>query len=192
MYMTPRGSHSLCHFVHVARTALWSAVFAFLLSPVGTAHAEITKTDVQVAARALGFVSDPLSGPVRVGIVYAAGNPRSVRQAQSLRSILSEGLRVGTLELRPVLVESADVARADVELFFLTEHLAPHETPNLLGENAPRRLLCITTDLAQVRGGACIMGVQSTPKIEVYVNRAAAQANDIAFSTAFRVLITEL
>lgn len=192
MYVTPGGSRPLCQLARVVRTAPWLTVLAFLLIPAGSAHAEITKTDVQVAARALGFVSDPLSGPVRVGIVYAAGNPRSVRQAQSLRNMLSEGLRVGTLELWPVLVESADVARADVQLFFLTEHLAAHETPKLLGENMPRRILCITTDLAQVRSGACVMGVQSTPKVEVYLNRAAAQANDIAFSTAFRVLITEL
>jgi hypothetical protein len=156
------------------------------------AHADITKTDVQVAARALSFVSDPLSGTVRVGIVYARSSPRSVREAERLRTILADGLRIGAVELRPILVETADVAGADVDLFFLTEHMAATETPDLLGNDNRRPILCVTTDIEQVRNGSCVMGVRSQPKVEVFVNRASASASEITFSTVFRVMITEL
>lgn len=156
------------------------------------AHADVTLTDLQVAARALSFVSDPLSGRVRVGIVYASASPRSVSQAQQLRSMLAEGMRIGTLELRPVLIESTEVASADVDLYFLTEYILANETPPLPGGSARRQVLCVTTDIAQVQNGACVMGVRSRPKVEVFVNRAAAAANGITFSTVFRVMITEL
>jgi hypothetical protein len=66
------------------------------------------------------------------------------------------------------------------------------ETPKQLGNDTGQPLLCVTTDIAQVRRGACVMGVRSRPKVEVFVNRASATANHINFSTVFRVMITEL
>lgn len=192
MYATPRG-YALKPKARTSRLSLplLTALAVMLLAGM-PAHADITKADVQVAARALSFVSDPLSGTARVGIVYAKSSPRSVREAERLRRILVDGLRIGAVELRPVLVETADVADADVELFFLTEHMAATETPNLLGNNNRQPILCITTDIEQVRNGACVMGIRSQPKVEVFVNRASAAANGITFSTVFRVMITEL
>lgn len=192
MYATPRG-YALKPKARKSRLSLplLTALAVMLLAGM-PAHADITKADVQVAARALSFVSDPLSGTARVGIVYAKSSPRSVREAERLRRILVDGLRIGAVELRPVLVETADVADADVDLFFLTEHMAATETPSLLGNNNRQPILCITTDIEQVRNGACVMGVRSQPKVEVFVNRASAAANGITFSTVFRVMITEL
>jgi hypothetical protein len=106
--------------------------------------------------------------------------------------MLGDGLRIGTIELRPVLVEYSAVADADVDLFFLTEYIATDVTPKLPGNGSWQKILCVTTDIAQVRNGTCTMGVQSRPKVEVFVNRSVAAANDITFSTVFRVMITEL
>lgn len=181
MYAIPSVFHALTRFA-----------LAALLVICLPARADVTTADVQVAARALSFVSNPLSGAVRVGIVYAAGNPKSVQQAQSLRRMLGNGLKVGNLELRPVLVKSTDVAAADVDLFFLTEFMTVNETPRKLGHRAQQSILCVTTDIAQVRRGACVMGVRSRPKVEVFVNRPSATENSISFSTVFRVMITEL
>jgi ABC-type uncharacterized transport system substrate-binding protein len=155
------------------------------------AHAEITVTDLQVAARALSFVENPLSGAVRVGIVYASGSPRSVQQAEALRDMLGNGLRAGNLELRPVMVESKEAANANVDLFFLTEHVATDGT-QLSSASMKKQIPCVTTDVGQVRNGACIMGVRSRPKVEILVNRAAAAASGVTFATVFRVMITEI
>jgi hypothetical protein len=194
MYVTPSVFNALAQIARLVRPKirLWQAALACLLVFCVPARAEVTAADVQVAARALSFVSNPLKGPVRVGIVYAAGNPKSVQQAQSLRSMLGNGLRVGNLELRPVLVKSTDVAGTDVDLFFLTEFMTVEETPRRLGNRTRQSILCVTTDIAQVRRGACVMGVRSRPKVEVFVNQASATANDVSFSTVFRVMITEL
>lgn len=181
MYAIPSVFHALARFA-----------LAGLLVLGSPARADVTTADVQVAARAISFVSNPLSGTVRVGIVYAAGNPKSVQQAQSLRGMLGNGLRVGRLELRPVLLKSTDIAGADVDLFFLTEFMTANETPKLLGTSSAKPVLCVTNDIAQVRSGACVMGVRSRPKVEVFVNRASATASNTNFSTVFRVMITEL
>jgi hypothetical protein len=169
----------------------WLAVLACCLI-AAPAHADVTATDMQVAARALSFVSNPLSGTVRVGIVYTPGSSKSRRQAESLRTMLAKGLRIGALELRPVLVKSGEKSTADVDLFFLTEYMETNDAANLPGDGTLRQILCITTDIEQVRSGNCVLGVRSRPKVEVFVNRAAAEADGITFSTVFRVMITEL
>jgi len=42
-----------------------------------------------------------------------------------------------------------------------------------------------------VRNGICAIGVQIVPKIEIYVNRAAAEDDDTTFGSVFRMMITE-
>ena len=154
---------------------------------VSEARAQITATDLQVAARALSFVENPLSGTVRVGIVYTAGNSRSMQQAEALRALLGNGLRAGNLELKPVMVKAEEASTADVELFFLTEQGASHGAV----QNA-KKIPCVTTDIEQVRSGACLMGVRSRPKVEILVNREVAAATGVTFATVFRVMITEI
>ncbi len=53
------------------------------------------------------------------------------------------------------------------------------------------RILTIGTDVACVDSGACILVVQTIPKVSVYLNRAAAMAAGIDFDTAFKMLVTE-
>jgi ABC-type uncharacterized transport system substrate-binding protein len=153
------------------------------------AAAEVTATDLQVAARALTFMEQPLRGVVRVGIVYSPGSARSAEQAQSLRALLGSGMRVGSVDLRPVLVPAAELAAANLDLLFVTEYLSPADTRLTA---AVKNLPCVTTDLEQVRNGTCLMGVRSRPKVEIIVNRATAEASGVRFATVFRVMITEI
>jgi hypothetical protein len=163
---------------------------AFFATVASEAIAQITATDLQVAARALIFVERPLSGEVRVGIVYAAGNSRSVQQAEALRGLLGDGLRAGNLVLEPVLVKSEDVAAADVDLFFLTEQAGADG--HVAKASVAKQVPCVTTDIEQVRSGACLMGVRSRPKVEILVNREVASTSGVTFATVFRVMITEI
>jgi hypothetical protein len=154
------------------------------------APAAVTPTDLQVAARALSFMENPLIGSVRVGIVYAPENPRSVQQAEELGRLLGGGLRAGSVELKPELVKLGEVRRADVDLYVLTEYVGSDEA--LAAQIGRGKRPCVTTDLRQVQSGACLMGVRSAPSVEIVVNRAAAKESGITFATWFRVMITEI
>jgi hypothetical protein len=165
-------------------------LLAALLAGVGAAAplgAEVTPTDLQVAARALSFMEKPLTGALRVGIVYAPDSPRSRRQAEDIEKLLGAGLRSGNVEMRPTLVSLAEVGAANVDFYFLTEFVG--ERPALA---ALKSRPCVTTDLDQVRRGMCLMGVRSSPRVQIVVNRAAAQESGISFATIFRVMITEI
>jgi hypothetical protein len=155
-----------------------------------TAAQAVTFTDLQVAARALSFMESPLTGVVRVGIVYAPENPRSVQQAQELERLLGDGLRAGSVELKPLLVKLGDAHEADVDLYFLTDYVGPDEAR--AAQIGQGKRPCVTTDLRQVQSGACLMGVRSMPSVEIVVNRAAAKESGITFATLFRVMIREI
>ena len=166
-------------------------LFGFIgLTLAMPALAAVTATDMQVAARALSFIERPLNGVVRVAILHAPGSPRSLEQARSLQTLLGEGMRVGSIELRPVLVPLTSSSAVDADFVFATEHLDAKAVADAIA--ARGSLPCVTTDLALVREGACLMGVRSRPKVEIVVNRAAAEASGVKFATVFRVMITEI
>ena len=166
-------------------------VYACLCMTSLAASAAVTSKDLQIVARTLGFLETPLTGDLNVGIVHDPDNTSSRQQAESIADMLGSGLRVGNLQLRPVLVPIAEIANAQVDFFLMTEFIgeASASLPALL--NA-RKLPCITTDMQQVRNGICVIGVQSAPKVEIVVNRSAASLNATSFSTVFRMMITEL
>jgi hypothetical protein len=155
------------------------------------ALAAVTENDVTIAARVLGFLDKPLSGAVRVGIVYAPDNPQSTGNAMTLRKIMESGLRVGGLSLTPVLVPIDDVGAAKVDLLFLAEGVGTRGSK--AGDAArTRHIPCVTLDIDQARSGNCAIGVTSAPRVEILVNRAAAARTGVIFAGAFKMLITEI
>ncbi len=167
------------------------AMGLWLLLAPSAALAQTSAQDVQVAARALSFLQTPLTGEVTVGIVYIRNNPQSADEAQTLQRLLGSGLIVGNITLQSVLVPLDEAAKANVRLFLLVPGVGA-QAQSLADISRTRHLPCVTTDLAQVRAGRCAAGVRSKPTIEILVNRAAAAASGMAFSTVFRMMVTEI
>lgn len=174
-----------------ARSSALAAAFlvAALTLP---ANAQVTETDLLIAGRALGFI-DSLrhNSDVHVGIVYDPAIARSMQQATTFNSATANGLRIGSLVLKPVMVPIASLGSGRVEAFFLTDGLGT-EAAKVARASRTRKIPCITFDIAQVRNGNCAMGVRSRPKVEVFVNRAAATATGLDLATVFRMMITEI
>lgn len=177
------------------RVKAWSmrtiALFTVLVTLSVPARAGFDDTTLRIAARVLSFMDKPPTGVVTAGIVYAPDNPRSVADAHRLQELLASGLRVGGITLQGTMVKITDDASANVGLLFLTEDVGAAAS-QLTRVEQTRHIPCITTDLAQVRNGVCAIGVRAEPRVEIIVNTIAANASAVKFSTAFRMLITEL
>ena len=52
--------------------------------------------------------------------------------------------------------------------------------------------LCVTAGLAAVQAGTCTMAIRSNRRVEIFVNREAANQAALAFATAFRIMVHEL
>jgi ABC-type uncharacterized transport system substrate-binding protein len=172
------------------------AVAAFALGVAAAAltmpaRAQVTQTDMLVAGRTIGFIQNLGPGDVHVGIVYDPGVAQSVQQAAEISALMGDGLRIGSLTLRPVKLPIEKLDAGGVALFFLTEGLSANAA-KISRTDHERKIPCITFDLSQVRNGTCAIGVRSQPRIEVIVNGAAAKASGTVLSAVFRMMITEI
>lgn len=171
---------------------VWTlALAAVLLFVTGRAAAIVMPQDLQIAARALGFLAKPPSGEVRVAVVYAADSPQSVQEADHLMQMMGNGLTVGNITLKPTLVSVDALSRVRAGLIFLSPGVGSKGSL-VAAASRSAQVPCVTTDLSQVQSGNCAIGIRSAPEIQILVNRAAATATGTTFSTIFRVMITEL
>ncbi len=154
------------------------------------AHAEVTPVDLQIAARALGFMERPLSGNVRLGVVYDPAEDGSMANADAVVTSLGARLKAGNLVFEPVAVNIDAALIAPVDVLFLPDGVEDRGM-KIARATAQRRLPCITLNVSEVQSGNCVLGIQVDPKVRIYVNRAAAAASDITFVSVFRMMVTE-
>jgi hypothetical protein len=152
-----------------------------------TGHAAVTAKDIQVAERVLNFLTNPLVGTQKLGIVYDPTNPTSTADKQSLLAILGNGLSVGGITLVPVPITLDKISSTPVNALFLTSGLGSSATP--VGQ---QKIVCITTDLAATQAGYCAVSIQTDPKVQITINKAAASASGISFASAFMMMVTEI
>jgi hypothetical protein len=103
---------------------------------------------------------------------------------------MGDGLAVGALLLRPLLVQQAELASATgygavfaasgVSQVLLQAALELHKVP------------CLTRDLEQVEHGSCIVAIRSSPNVSIMLNAANAERDGVHFATAFRMMVREL
>ena len=167
-------------------TLLLCSLFVMAL-PV---YAAVDLAQLQIMVRALGFLNNPPTGDLNVGIVYSPGIPGSAEEASALEAELGSGLQVGDLFLKPVMVNINDVDNANVGLFFLTKDLGT-DGRKILAASKKKQILCVTTDVAQVTNGSCGLGIVSQPKIQILVNHSVASSSGATFATVFSMMITE-
>ncbi len=166
-------------------------VSAWVLLAPAAAGAAVTATDIQVAARVLGFTATPITGTVKFGIVYDPANAASAADEAALISILGSGLTVGAVTLVPVPVPVGSVGSATADVLFLTGGLGAGAAPAGAAA-AAKKIICITTDAAANAAGDCAVAVQSDPAVKITVNKAAAAASGVSFGAAFMMMITEI
>ncbi len=171
---------SVAIFVFIACIALSSPSFA-----------AASQKDMQIAGRVLGFVSTPITGDVKFGIVYDAANAASNKEEQDLVALLGSGLKVGNVNFIPVPVPIDKLDSTASDVLFLTGGLGADGAKVGAAAKAKKEI-CITADIAATQAGNCTLSIQSEPKVQITVNKAAADASGVSFSAAFKMMITEI
>jgi hypothetical protein len=164
-------------------------VAAASLMATSVALAETNPRNIAVATRAVGFMVPKLAGVTPVAVVHAAGDSASEADANQIARALSSA-SVNGLIFKPQLVASNDLgAISRVKVVFVASR-----TPNqaaVFNAASKAHAVTISFDMGCVAAGHCIVGVRTSPKVEIVVSRAARQASGINFSQAFLMLVTE-
>jgi hypothetical protein len=115
-----------------------------------------------VAARAIGFAKPPAPAGAKIAVVGTAATLSDVQAALSGFAVAA-GDGSGAFA---AFVSTAAEAKA-----------------------AGAKVLTIGP-LACVEAGACVMGIETTPKVTIYLSNAAAAAAGIDFDPNFKLMVT--
>jgi len=178
-----------------AAMSVMALAVACLIAASGEVRAEMTIKNLQVAARSLGFLTGRDIAGLRVAIIYASDIEASKKEAEALVALLGSTFNAGRVTLIPVspsTVPTTKLSSLDHEdVAFVTDNLKPWYGA-IAEEARARHIVTVTSDLDCVINGACVLGVQAEPRVQVLINRAAAVQSAIEFAPGFRMLVTEL
>src|SRR4051794_28942671 len=81
-------------------------LFVFLTFWVSAANAaSLTQKDVQIMAKAIGFLEPPPTGQAIVAIAYDPADPSSKQDADAIAGYFGGGLKAGAAVLKPKVTE---------------------------------------------------------------------------------------
>ena len=131
-----------------------------------------------------------MTGNVKMAIVHDAANAESKAHADELSGLIGPGLKVGKVTLEAVLIDSSSLSGIEgVKAAFVTNGLGGNAS-GIFSKTSSNGIVSVG-DLACVDAGQCVLNVESTPTVKIYVSKAAASASSVSFSDAFRMMITE-
>jgi len=163
-----------------------------LVQPARPSCAQFSARDGQIIARMMSFIETSNRGLVEIGIVYAADQPTSVRQAESMRAAIGDALIAGrvTLKARMVPVDQLGSA-SNLGGIFVVSDLGSR-LDDIAAAAQRLHIPTISTEQACVRTARCILAYSSQPTVEILLNHDAANTAGVRFSQAFRMLVREL
>jgi hypothetical protein len=154
--------------------AVWIAALLVIAQTVGPSRAAIAAAmdakTVQIVAKTFDFLSHRPPANAKIVVVNGAADMAAVRSSLG-RMTIAEG------------------APGDVAGAFAVFVNSPEEARSARGVNA--NVLTVSNDVDCVNAGACLMAVETQPKVTIYVSRAVAQAVGVEFDPNFKMLITE-
>ena len=145
-------------------------------------YAQVSEKDFQIIGKAISFIEGGPSGDVTVDVIYDGGNADSVADADAAAALLGAGVSSGKLKLTGGKVDASSGAK----VAYIAKG-AEGKAKAL----AAQGVVTVSANPDCAVSGACVLGVKSSPKVEIHVNSATAGAAGAAFQSAFRMMITE-
>ncbi len=148
--------------------------------------------NVPIVARVVSFVQPAHAGAVPAAILFAPGNEASEAEAGAIERMTGSGIAAGrgTLKARRVPIGSMG-SLTGYQVAFVTTGLRS-EQRDISAAAARSSVLTISSDPVCVQAGHCVVGIATSPKVQITVNRAAARAANIRFGSAFLMLVKEI
>ncbi len=148
--------------------------------------------NVPIAARVVSFTLPARAGAVPAAILFAPGNEASEAEADAIERSTGSGISAGRGTIRTRRVPIGSMGNlTGYQVAFVTTGLRG-EQDNISAVAARSSVLTISSDPACVQAGRCVVGIATSPKVQITVSRAAARAANIRFGSAFLMLVKEI
>ncbi|MDR3438634.1 hypothetical protein [Telmatospirillum sp.] len=159
-----------------------------LLSDAGNAT---TLNELKVGVRVFDFLKSAPHGPTPLAVIFDGRNGASVDDARAIVGWVNSGVSSIKATFVPSLFDVHQLdAAADYRIAIVAD--GTDASYELIRDYALRNLvLTVSSDLSCMRFGSCTVGIASTPRVEVVINREVATSCGIEFSEAFRMMVRE-
>ncbi len=154
--------------------------------------ADVSAKDIQIATRTIAFMEEAPKGKVTVAIIYNPADAGSVAEAESIKTLIGKYPKAGDATLQPELLPVDNLAAlADGQVAFVTQGLAGGDA-SVFQATSAKKILTIAIGDTCVREGHCVVGVLSSPKVQILVNKSASSQSLINFKSAFLMMVKEV
>lgn len=143
-----------------------------------------------VASRVVSFLQPPPGGQIPAAIIYEPGNAVSEAEAAAIERAGPQNTGKGILKLKRVPIGALG-GLAGTRVAFVTNGLRDQQG-QIAAAAARQSILTITSDLPCVEAGRCVVGITSSPRVQITVSRAASKAANVQFGSAFLMLVKEM
>lgn len=171
-----------------------AALMAWVMS-LACVPAYATNTlDITTGLKPLILLNGRNSESVKVVIVFDSGSEASRNDAQLIKSDMDNGASVpGGLKIVTQLMAVSDIAKlGEAKAVFLADSISPSGYDAINNAASLAGALTISTDLRCVRTNKCVLGIVTSPRVEIYYSPTAADALRINFPAAFLMLVRQI
>ncbi|MBJ6123523.1 hypothetical protein [Sphingomonas mollis] len=173
------------------RPTFWRSAAALVLM-TGTPLPLWAELNTPIAARVLTFLLPAPKGPMQAAIIFNPDNAASIADALAIEHAIGSGMPVGNtvIRTRRIATTTLDGLRG-YRAAFVTAGLRK-EQEAIAAAAIRNSVVTITSDLACVQAGRCVVGIGSGPHTQITVSRAASRAVGARFGSAFLMLVKEI
>ncbi|MDR3435197.1 hypothetical protein [Telmatospirillum sp.] len=170
----------------------WAFVIPFMLCLVCAGPGQATTpNELKVAVRVFDFLTVPPRGPTPLAVIFDGQNKASLEDALAIQEGLKSGVSSAKAELLPVLVDARHLDEfPDLHVGVVAFGTGAY-FDRILGYAIKNHTVTISSDPSCMQSGKCTVGIGSSPRVEVIINRAVAASCGIEFSEAFRMMVRE-
>ncbi|MBV8061553.1 MAG: hypothetical protein JO126_00660 [Alphaproteobacteria bacterium] len=176
---------------HTSKMLLWACLIISTFVMTGTAHATDQK-DLAVAEKTLPLLQDKLSGNVNVAIIYDPAVSTSKADADAIKAALEGNSSAAGATLVPVMVTPTELSKLGQAKLALVAYGMKTSFDAIATAAATSGTLTISADLECVKANKCVLGVVSSPTVDIYYSKTAADAGKIVFAPAFTMLVKQI
>lgn len=171
---------------------LMAASLAIAVSIPATVWAT-DKTDITVGLKTLPLLSNKISGAAVMAVIYDPANAASKADADSVVAAVGDGIDApGGVKVTTMLVATSELSKlSQVKLAFIAGGLK-NSFDQIAAAAASNGVLTMSTDLDCVKSGKCVLGIVSTPSVDIYFSKTAADNAKIGFASAFAMLAKQV
>jgi hypothetical protein len=161
---------------------------ALALAESGAQAGPVSPLEVKIELRVMDFVAEPAGRSV-VAVLYDRDRGGSAQEATAILNSLQELAGLARSKIAPRLVEIRSLAALKgVKAAILTDGL---DEGAVLKYGIANQTLVMSAGTACVKEHRCMVGVATTPDIEIGVNEPAIEQGHIRFADGFELMVKE-